>query len=59
VRVSATVGLGYVAALPGDCPARRSAPSLPDASHSAAIRHAAPEYERRVTAFVDDALTGP
>jgi hypothetical protein len=26
-------------------------------SHTAAIRHAAPEYERHVTAFVDDALT--
>jgi hypothetical protein len=25
-------------------------------SHTAAIRHAAPEYERHVTAFFDDAL---
>jgi hypothetical protein len=41
VRVSATDGLGHVAALPGDCPAGRSAPGLPDVSHTAAIRHAA------------------
>jgi fermentation-respiration switch protein FrsA (DUF1100 family) len=31
---------------------------LPNVSHTAAIRQAAPEYERRVTAFFDDALTG-
>jgi uncharacterized protein len=30
---------------------------LPDVGHIAAIREAAPEYERRVTAFFDDALT--
>lgn len=29
---------------------------LPDVAHVAAIREAAPEYERRVTAFFDDAL---
>lgn len=29
---------------------------LPDVGHTAAIRQAAPEYERRVTAFFDDAL---
>jgi len=31
---------------------------LPDVGHTAAIREAAPEYERRVTAFFDAALTG-
>jgi len=31
---------------------------LPDVAHTAAIRQAAPEYERRVTTFFDDALTG-
>jgi dienelactone hydrolase len=31
---------------------------LPNVGHTAAIRQAAPEYERRVTAFFDDALTG-
>jgi hypothetical protein len=31
---------------------------LPNVSHTAAIRQEAPEYERRVTAFFDDALTG-
>jgi dienelactone hydrolase len=31
---------------------------LPDVGHTAAIREAAPEYERRVTAFFDQALTG-
>jgi poly(3-hydroxybutyrate) depolymerase len=31
---------------------------LPDVGHTAAIREAAPEYERRVTAFFDGALTG-
>jgi len=31
---------------------------LPDVGHTAAIRQAAPEYERRVTTFFDDALTG-
>ena len=31
---------------------------LPEVGHTAAIREAAPEYERRVTAFFDDALTG-
>jgi dienelactone hydrolase len=30
---------------------------LPDVTHTAAIRQAAPEYERRVTTFFDDALT--
>ena len=30
---------------------------LPDVGHTAAIREAAPEYERRLTAFFDDALT--
>jgi poly(3-hydroxybutyrate) depolymerase len=30
---------------------------LPDVGHTAAIRQAAPEYERRVTAFFDRALT--
>jgi hypothetical protein len=55
VRVSATDGRGHVAAR-GDCPTGRSAPGLPDVSHTAAIRHAAPEYERHVTAFFDDAL---
>ena len=29
-----------------------------DVGHTAAIRQAAPEYERRVTAFFDEALTG-
>jgi hypothetical protein len=29
---------------------------LPDVGHTAAIREAAPEYERRVTAFFDRAL---
>jgi uncharacterized protein len=29
---------------------------LPDVGHTAAIRQVAPEYERRVTAFFDDAL---
>jgi uncharacterized protein len=32
---------------------------LPDVGHTAAIREAAPEYERRVTAFFDAALTRP
>jgi len=32
---------------------------LPDVGHTAAIREAAPEYERRVTTFFDDALRGP
>jgi fermentation-respiration switch protein FrsA (DUF1100 family) len=32
---------------------------LPDVGHTAAIREAAPEYEERVTAFFDAALTGP
>ena len=32
---------------------------LPDVGHAAAIREAAPEYEERVTAFFDAALTGP
>jgi dipeptidyl aminopeptidase/acylaminoacyl peptidase len=31
---------------------------LPDVDHTAAIRRAAPEYERRVIAFFDDALRG-
>jgi uncharacterized protein len=31
---------------------------LPEVGHTAAIREAAPEYEQRVTAFFDDALTG-
>jgi fermentation-respiration switch protein FrsA (DUF1100 family) len=31
---------------------------LPGVGHTAAIRQAAPEYERRVTAFFDDALGG-
>jgi hypothetical protein len=31
---------------------------LPDVGHTAAIREAAPEYERRVTAFLDRALLG-
>lgn len=31
---------------------------LPDVGHTAAIREAAPEYERRVTAFFDAALNG-
>ena len=31
---------------------------LPDVGHTAAIREAAPEYERRITAFFDEALTG-
>jgi len=31
---------------------------LPDVGHTAAIRQAAPEYERRITAFFDHALTG-
>jgi uncharacterized protein len=31
---------------------------LPDVGHTAAIRQAAAEYERRVTTFFDDALTG-
>jgi uncharacterized protein len=31
---------------------------LPDVGHTAAIREAAPEYERRVTEFFDAALTG-
>ena len=31
---------------------------LPEVGHTAAIREAAPEYERRVTAFFDAALTG-
>ena len=30
---------------------------LPDVTHTAAIRQVAPEYERRVTTFFDDALT--
>jgi uncharacterized protein len=32
---------------------------LPDVGHTAAIREAAPEYEERVTAFFDAALTRP
>ena len=32
---------------------------LPDVSHTDAIRQAAPEYERRVTRFFDQALLGP
>ncbi|HKO27403.1 MAG TPA: CocE/NonD family hydrolase, partial [Solirubrobacteraceae bacterium] len=32
---------------------------LPNVSHTAAIRQAAPEYERRVTAFFGDALLSP
>lgn len=32
---------------------------LPDVGHTAAIREAAPEYEERVTAFFDAALTAP
>jgi hypothetical protein len=32
---------------------------LPDVSHTAAIREAAPEYERRIATFFDDALTAP
>ena len=31
--------------------------NLPDAHHTGAIRDAAPEYERRVTAFFDRALS--
>ena len=31
---------------------------LPDVGHTGAIRQAAPEYERRVTVFLDEALTG-
>ena len=31
---------------------------LPDVGHTAAIREPADEYERRVTAFFDAALTG-
>jgi fermentation-respiration switch protein FrsA (DUF1100 family) len=31
---------------------------LPDVGHTAAIREAAPEYERRVTTFFDDVLGG-
>jgi hypothetical protein len=31
---------------------------LPDLGRTAAIREAAPEYEERVTAFSDAALTG-
>jgi hypothetical protein len=31
---------------------------LPNVGHTAAIREAAPEYERRVTTFFDNALTG-
>ena len=31
--------------------------NLPQAGHTAAIRDAAPEYERRVTAFFDRALS--
>jgi len=30
---------------------------LPDVAHTAAIREAAPEYERRITAIFNDALT--
>jgi uncharacterized protein len=30
---------------------------LPDVTHAAAIRQAAPEYEQRITTFFDDALT--
>lgn len=32
---------------------------LPDVDHTAAIRQAAPAYEKRVTSFFDAALTGP
>jgi hypothetical protein len=40
----------------GDRPVERW--HLPDVGHTAAIREAAPEYEKRITTFFDAALTG-